>query len=98
LTVGPAPGTPVLDVIQWIEPPTEGEPYPHLHHTGINRIAFLAHDLHGTYRQLRAAGVEFWSEPQLLHTGSGTTHYVCFSDPDGTVLELFEQVSLDDEE
>ncbi len=80
-----------LDLIEWKNPPTEGKPYPHLYHTGINRIALWTDDLQEIYDKLKATGVEFISEPELMKNPTGSTSsFVCFYDPDGTVIELIQ--------
>ena len=78
-----------LDLIEWKHPPTAGIPYPPLYHAGINRIALWTDTLHETYAQLKSEDVQFISEPQVMTESSGaTTSFVCFYDPDGTVIEL----------
>ena len=52
-----------LDLIEWKNPPTEGQPYPHLYHAGISRIALWTDDLQEIYEKLKAANTEFISEP-----------------------------------
>ncbi len=80
-----------LDLIEWKDPPTEGKPYPHLYHAGINRMALWTDDLQERYDKLKAAEVKFISEPQRMQNPDGTTlSFVCFYDPDGTVIELIQ--------
>ena len=79
-----------IDLIEWKNPKTEGKPYPHLYHAGICRIALRTKNLQQVYEELKAKGVEFFSEPQVLKTSGGSASFVCFTDPDGTVLELIE--------
>lgn len=76
-----------IDLIEWKSPKTEGKPYPHLYHAGICRIALWTDNLQEIYEQLKATGTEFLSEPQLMGDGSS---FVCFKDPDGTILELIQ--------
>ena len=76
-----------LDLIEWTDPPTDGRPYPHLRHAGVARVALYTTDLQGEYDRLRGEGVEFVSEPVVMGTGA---RFVCFTDPDGTFLELIE--------
>ncbi len=88
-TEGAAPLT--IDLLQWVEPHDDAPPYPHLYHYGIARIALTSSDLDGDVARLRAAGVEFLSDPVGLDAGDGqVVRFVCFKDPDGTVLELVE--------
>ena len=62
-------------------------------HYGIARVALATNDLEGDMAKLEAAGAEFISEPAQMPASSGvTTRFVCFKDPDGTVLELVENL------
>jgi glyoxylase I family protein len=77
-----------------VQTPTEGNPYPHLYHAGICRIALVADNLQevcDTVKAAKMAGVEFFSEPQVMKNRDGTnSSFVCFTDPDGTVIELIQ--------
>lgn len=85
--------TPVtIDLLQWLEPHDASPPYPHLYHYGIARVALACSDLDADMQKLGAAGAEFLSEPARMSAGPGTQlRFVCFKDPDGTVLELVER-------
>jgi glyoxylase I family protein len=81
----------VIDLLEWKEPRDESAPYPHLYHYGIARIAFATNDLDGDVKRLAAAGVAFLSAPVSMPPSSGSrARFVCFKDPDGTVLELVQ--------
>lgn len=82
----------VIDLLEWRSPRDEEAPYPHLYHLGIARIAFATSDLEGEVRRLKANGVQFLSEPATVTLPGATvsSRFVCFFDPDGTVLELVE--------
>ncbi|HEY6421347.1 MAG TPA: VOC family protein [Candidatus Binataceae bacterium] len=79
-----------IDLIEWKSPKTEGKPYLHLAHAGIARIALHTKGVQKVYEELKAKGVKFLSEPQRFDTKAGKSSFVCFHDPDGTVLELIE--------
>jgi glyoxylase I family protein len=80
-----------IDLIEWKQPKTEGEPYPYLYHTGAARIALFTKNLDEEYARLKAEGVEFVSEPVILRFRNGAgSKFCCFKDPDGTFLELIE--------
>ncbi len=79
-----------LDLIEWLSPRTEGRAYPRLNHAGIARIALHTTHLQKTYEELKAKGIEFYSEPQVLQSRGASSLFVCFEDPDGAVLELVE--------
>ena len=86
------PGTPTLiDLLEWKEPRDSSPPYPHLYHLGLARIALTTTDLDADMAELEREGVEFLSPPASLAGPAGAaTRFVCFKDPDGTVLELVE--------
>ncbi len=84
----------MLDLLEWQEPNDLSPPYPHLYHLGIARIALATDDLDGDMARLEKHGVVFLSEPAAVTIDDRpTVRFVCFRDPDGTVLELVEQVS-----
>jgi len=87
-----ASGAPTLiDLLEWKHPRDEAPPYPHLYHLGLARIALTTTDLDADVASLTAMGVRFLSAPVQLAGPSGSvTRFVCFEDPDGTVLELVE--------
>ena len=59
--------------------------YEHLARLGINRIALWTVDLDDEYKRLKSDGADFLSEPLFM---GGQTKFVCFRDPDGTIIEL----------
>lgn len=83
-----------IDLLQWLEPHDDTPPYPHLYHYGIARIALTTDDFDGDVARLKAAGVTFISDPVKRSLDSGNpARFVCFKDPDGTVLEFLENPS-----
>ena len=69
-----------IDLVQWVEPPSTGEPYPALDHVGINRLAFRVSDIDATTAALRAQGITFLSEKPEAFGGIKT---IVTTDPDG---------------
>ncbi len=91
LTLPTITGTFTLDLLEWQEPNDSAPPYPHLYHLGIARIALATDDLDGDMARLKGHGVEFLSEPATVGLkDQPVVRFVCFKDPDGTVLELVE--------
>jgi glyoxylase I family protein len=88
LRLGDDENAPRIDLLEFQDPPPSGKPYPGLDHTGIARMCLHTSDIHQTYADLKAKGIEFLSEPKLL-PGTQVT-IVCFRDPDGTFIELLE--------
>lgn len=78
-----------IDLVEFQDPATEGKPYPHLHHTGINRVSIRIDNLREAYETLKKKGVQFLSEPITL-PGTKDFTFVCFPDPDGTILQFVE--------
>ena len=59
MRLGSDAAAPVLDLVQFIDPPAQGQPYATLNNIGICRIAFLVDDIEKTYHTLVAKGVDF---------------------------------------
>jgi len=75
---------PVVDLLQWLLPATEGTPYPERHHLGIAALLFSVPDLGASEEALAAAGQPV---ERLDHGGQPV---VLTTDPDGTRLELVQ--------
>ena len=88
MRLGDDPNAPVLDLVQFVDPPTQGQPYSTLNNVGICRIAFAVDDIDKTYENLKKMDVEFVAPLKTIGLGGTQTSFVCFKDPDGTVLEL----------
>jgi len=95
LALSSGPST-LIDLLEWKDPRDDAAPYPHLYHLGLARIALNTTDLDADVAELESHGVEFLSEPARLDgPGGSETRFVCFKDPDGTVLELVETRARD---
>ena len=90
LRLGDDPRAPLLDLLEWTVPATLGEPYPHLANVGIARFCLRVKGLDAMVAQLRAAGVQFVDEPCAPALNGINHKFVCFLDPDGTVVEAME--------
>jgi len=89
MRLGDDRNAPVLDLVEFMDPPTQGQPYPSLNNVGICRIAFTVDDIDKTYEELKAMRVDFVAPLKKLTGPNGAPMgVVCFKDPDGTVLEL----------
>ena len=82
----------VIDLLEWRAPQDARPPYSKLNHLGIARIALTTTDIEADVARLKAEGVEFLSDApaEVRDPIGGTTRFICFKDPDGTVLELVE--------
>lgn len=85
----------VIDLLEWRTPRDELPPYERLNHLGLARLALITRDIEADIAELAAAGVEFLSAKpgQVAGPDGGATRFICFRDPDGTVLELVEMAS-----
>lgn len=81
----------MIDLLEWQEPTDNRPPYPNLYHLGIARIALSTSDLDSDIAFLKSEGVEFLSDPATVKIeNQPETRFICFKDPDGTILELVE--------
>lgn len=81
----------VIDLLEWQDPKDDAPPYEHLYHLGINRIALASDDLEKDMAYLKSKGIEFLSDPAVVKLEGGPeTKFVCFKDPDGTIIELVQ--------
>lgn len=81
----------LIDLLEWKEPRDDSPPYSHLYHLGLGRIALSTSDLDADTATLKSRGVEFLSEPVTVKMENmPPSRFVCFKDPDGTILELVE--------
>jgi len=90
LRVGEDVDATLVDLIEWTEPATHGDACDDSRHVGVPRIALLTADLHAAVRELKGSGVEFLSDPVETKVLGAGERWVCFKDPDGLVIELFE--------
>ncbi len=83
----------VIDLLEWRNPQDPALPYAELNHLGIARIALYSSDLDADLAELRADGVEIVGEPAtVVWEGRPSSRFVCFKDPDGTVIELVQDL------
>ena len=81
----------VIDLLEWQSPNDKSPPYPHLYHLGLARLALATTDMDADLAALEAMGVELIGPPaRVVVNGVAGGRFVCFKDPDGTVLELVE--------
>lgn len=84
---------PFLDIIQFLDPEPVGSPYPALNNIGVARLCFEVADIDAAAAHLEANGVDFVGPVSPYETARGIppmgveARFVCFRDPDGTVLE-----------
>ena len=82
----------VIDLLQWESPNDPAPPYPHLYHHGIARIALSTTDMDADLAMLEEMGVEtVGPAARVVVDGKPKGgRFICFKDPDGTVIELVE--------
>ena len=80
-------GNAFLELFQYASPaPRPGDPIRPVCDHGITHICLQVQDLRGEHERMKAAGMEFMSDPLTQDSG-----YVIYGrDPDGNVVELIE--------
>ena len=81
----------LIDLIEWEDPYDDSAPYSNLNHIGIARITLQSTNLDADISILGDKGVEFFSEPASIERPLGSERFVCFKDPDGTIIEIVER-------
>jgi len=88
----------VIDLLQWEKPHDDAPPYAHLYHYGLARIALSTTDMEADLATLQSMGVHLVGpQARVVVNGVATGgRFVCFKDPDGTILELVEMPGAHD--
>lgn len=80
-----------LELFQYLEPEPRGES-GEPRDVGITHVCLVVEDIAALHERLRAAGVDFYSDPVLVDTGANAGGVgVYLRDPDGITLELFQR-------
>ncbi|HKT84505.1 MAG TPA: VOC family protein [Novosphingobium sp.] len=96
MRLGSAPETPFLDIVQFVDPPSQGKPYAALNNVGIGRVAFAVDDIDTVYEKLERMDVDFVTPLQRLITPHGDPlAMVCFRDPDGIFIEIISGLKVE---
>jgi catechol 2,3-dioxygenase-like lactoylglutathione lyase family enzyme len=84
-------GDTTLELLEYKSPPSETtQPLPS-NNIGASHVAFLVDDIHETVAELKAKGIEFFSDVNAVDEGVlAGWRWVYFADPDGYPLELVE--------
>jgi len=85
----------LIDLIQWVDPPTQGRAEPaSMIDPGLCRFSILCDDLDERYETLSAAGVEFVKPPTTVMQADGNRGWkiVFATDPDGTLFHFVQQI------
>ena len=81
----------VIDLLEWVTPRDNSQPYSNLYQPGLARIAFSTKDIDADYNLLKKNGVEVLSEPvKVTMSENSYSKFFCFKDPDGAFLELVQ--------
>jgi len=80
-----------LELFEYLEPPSRGEA-GEPRDVGITHVCLLVADVAALSERLRAAGIDFYSDPIPVDTGANAGGVgVYLRDPDGITLELFQR-------
>ncbi|MFE7422456.1 VOC family protein [Rhodococcus sp. NPDC057529] len=83
----------VLDLCEYEQPPTSGQPYQSLINVGMVRLAFHVPNIEEVYQELLDMGVEMLGPLRFTTPPGGTRSGVlAFKDPDGVILEVLTGV------
>jgi catechol 2,3-dioxygenase-like lactoylglutathione lyase family enzyme len=80
----------LIDLIEWEDPFDASAPYASINHLGIAHLTLQTSNLDADISILRAHGVAFFSGPAVVDNSLESKRFVCFKDPDGTIIELAE--------
>ena len=95
MRINDEPNESLLDLIQWLEPPTTGRARrPSMLDPGLCRFSILCDDVDERYETLSALGVEFAQPAETVMAPDGSRGWrILFAfDPDGTMFHFVEQV------
>jgi catechol 2,3-dioxygenase-like lactoylglutathione lyase family enzyme len=81
----------LVELVEWVDPKTTGAPYETVYNLGFPRVAFYVTDIQAEYDRLREH-VTFFSPPVITDLSGAKAGYNCFRDPDGTILQLYEDI------
>jgi catechol 2,3-dioxygenase-like lactoylglutathione lyase family enzyme len=88
----------ILQLQQWLEPATSGQPYPRANHAGFYRVALAVDDVADCYRQLLALDVDCPQAPVRMAAGPDMAAdgrwVLFFYDPNGCCLALIQNPML----
>jgi glyoxylase I family protein len=84
-------GSTWFEILQYQSPASRTERAPKQSDIGAAHVAFQVPDIDATYAELRARGVPFNSEPNVVDDGPlAGWRWVYLTDPDGHTIELVE--------
>jgi catechol 2,3-dioxygenase-like lactoylglutathione lyase family enzyme len=84
-------GDTTLELLEYRSPPSETRQPLLSNNIGASHVGFLVDDIHATVAELKAKGIEFFSDVNVVDEGVlAGWRWVYFPDPDGYPLELVE--------
>jgi len=94
LRLGDSEEATLLDIVEWGPPGTaDGVTTPAQNAHGLTRFAVLADSTDAVFKQLKADGAEFVTEPTTVMTPEGGWRVCLVKDPDGIVVQITELVA-----
>jgi catechol 2,3-dioxygenase-like lactoylglutathione lyase family enzyme len=85
-------GTGVLELLEYGNRPADNTEVQPQNRLGAMHIALKVDDLAATVAELRAKGIDFLSEPNVVDEGVlAGWRWIYFLDPDGVTIELVEE-------
>jgi catechol 2,3-dioxygenase-like lactoylglutathione lyase family enzyme len=85
----PQQNGPMIDLVQFIDPPAEGAPYPSLANLGIARLSFWTEDFDAVLGHIGDAALETFGPDATYPSPTGDVlRTVIVKDPDGTAVQF----------
>jgi catechol 2,3-dioxygenase-like lactoylglutathione lyase family enzyme len=91
LRPGTASDNTLIELVEWKQPKTYGAPVETVYNVGFPRVAFYVENIQDVYGELRSQA-DFFSPPVITDLSGAKAGYNCFRDPDGTILQLYEDI------
>lgn len=79
-----------LELVEWLDPPTEGRPYDDVSFPGLQALAIGVPSLAETQTRIIAAGGTVLPERGVSVFGAGGTAAMLLRDPDGATVEIVQ--------
>lgn len=85
------PNGTMLDVVEFVDPPSTGDPPAALNFLGFTRLCFHVPDIRSAYQKLVDAEVDFFYPLEFRDSPDGSQlGMLFFRDPDGNLLEIMD--------
>jgi catechol 2,3-dioxygenase-like lactoylglutathione lyase family enzyme len=85
----PQENSPMIDLVQFIDPPSAAPPYQSLNNVGIARLSFWTEDFDDVLGHIKATAIEaFGPDVAYLSPTGEKLRTIIVKDPDGTAVQF----------